>query len=249
MPSLFIKHIGIVLALAGSLSAGNDEATRILQSNSLPDFSTLILLKKDLNRLNSEPVVVSNPSSCVIPFVRAGNLILIKAKVDTTEGNFILDTGAPNLVLNMTYFRNYPSSNNSSDQEQGGVTGSVAAVNPTSIDSLSFGSVKYFKMEADRINLGHIENSKGVKILGLLGTKLFKQFELIIDYEKSLIYLHLIGKKESASYKSEFLKDTATYTAVPIDIVEDKIVAHAEMAGKKLRFVIDSGAESNVLDS
>jgi hypothetical protein len=32
------------------------------------------------------------PLHCVIPFTRAGNLIVVKAKVDTTEGNFILDT-------------------------------------------------------------------------------------------------------------------------------------------------------------
>src|SRR5689334_18413774 len=45
--------------------------------------------------------------SCVLPFSRAGNLILIRAKADSTEGNFILDTGSPTLVLNITYFRHY----------------------------------------------------------------------------------------------------------------------------------------------
>src|SRR5215207_700895 len=52
--------------------------------------------------------LLSDSSSCIIPFNRVGNLIVIKAKVDTTEGNFILDTGAPHLVLNLTYFRDYP---------------------------------------------------------------------------------------------------------------------------------------------
>src|SRR5678809_194712 len=51
--------------------------------------------------------LANDDNSCVIPFNRVGNLIVLKAKADTTEGNFILDTGAPGLVLNLTYFRNY----------------------------------------------------------------------------------------------------------------------------------------------
>ena len=38
----------------------------------------------------------------VIPLKRAQNLLLVEAKVDSIEGNFILDTGAPYLVLNKT---------------------------------------------------------------------------------------------------------------------------------------------------
>ena len=56
-----------------------------------------------------EKILLANDSSsCIIPFSRAGNLIVVKAKADTIEGNFILDTGAPNLVLNIIYFRDNP---------------------------------------------------------------------------------------------------------------------------------------------
>ncbi len=79
--------------------------------------------------------------------------------------------------------------------------------------------------------------------------QLFKQFEMIIDYEKGLIYLHLILKKEGSVYKSEILKDTSGYTTVPVKIIENKIFMNTYMSGKKLKFIIDTGAESNVLDS
>ncbi|HET6995502.1 MAG TPA: pepsin/retropepsin-like aspartic protease family protein, partial [Chitinophagaceae bacterium] len=197
--------------------------------------------------LDREPVVTSDSPSCVIPFNRVGNLIVIKARVDTIEGNFILDTGAPKLILNMTYFRNYPST--SEDTEPGGITGSTSTANPTEVSTLSFGSIKYYRVEADRVNLGHIENSKGIKILGLLGMQLFKKFEMIIDYEKSLLYLHLINRKEASSYKHEMLNDTSAYNTFNITIMEDKLLVNGEMAGKKLIFVIDTGAESNILDS
>jgi hypothetical protein len=195
-----------------------------------------------------DPIVRSDSPSCIIPFSRAGNLIVIKARADTIEGNFILDTGAPKLVLNMTYFRDYPSTAET-QEGSGGITGSVGGSVPTEISKLSVGPIRYSRVEADRINLGHIENSKGLKIIGLLGMQLFKQFEMIIDYEKGLIYLHLITKKESRTYKSEMLKDTSTYSEFPIDIMENKLITYAHVGGKKLTFIIDSGAESNVLDS
>jgi hypothetical protein len=72
---------------------------------------------------------------------------------------------------------------------------------------------------------------------------------MIIDYEKSLIYLHLISRKERATYKNDMLLDTSAYSTVSIEIINNKIVARTVMAGKKIRFMIDYGAESNLLDS
>ena len=45
------------------------------------------------------------------------------------------------------------------------------------------------------------------------------------------------------------LEDISAYNTHPIEIYENKILAYLYIAGKKLRFVIDTGAESNVLDS
>jgi hypothetical protein len=196
--------------------------------------------------ISFDPIVSSDSSSCVIPFTRVGNLILIQAKADTATGYFVLDTGAPGLVLNITYFRRYPTSN---PVESGGVTGAVPMTLQTSIDSFHLGPLHYYHMDADLINLGHIENNKGVKILGLMGMHLFDRFEMIIDYNASVIYLHLIGKKESADYQSPQLHDSTTYTTIPIEIQEGKIIVYLYLKGKKLKFIIDSGAESNVLDS
>ena len=187
-------------------------------------------------------------NTMAIPFSRAGNLIVVKAKADTLEGNFILDTGAPYLVLNLTYFRDYPQ-RQVEQTEQTSMTGSSPTVARTTIRTFSFGKLDYSPVHADLANLGHIENSKGVKILGLLGMELFRQCELIIDYDRNLIYLHKIGRKESASYMHESLKDTSAYRIFPIDISDNRIMVNTVMAGKKLKFIIDCAAETNVLSS
>lgn len=192
--------------------------------------------------------LAEDADSCIIPFSRAGNLILIRAKADTTEGNFILDTGAPGLVLNITYFRDYPVTTDI-NEEQSGITGTVSAVKKTSVGKLIFDCVSSNAITADLVNLGHIENARGVRIFGLIGLSLLKRFEMIIDYENSMLYLYRLPKKNAAAFKSFLLKDASLYNTVPIEIWNNKIVTRTTLAGKKLRLIIDTGAESNVLDS
>lgn len=211
-------------------------------SNPYPDSGII------KNQHDRDPVIKTDSSDCVIPFSRAGNLIIIRARVDTTEGNFILDTGAPGLVLNIPYFRKYTSTGQS-DEIQGGVTGSVEDGGRVNIDSVSFGPVHYYRAEADRINLGHIENRRGIKIHGLLGMQLFKQFEMIIDYENNVIYLHHITKKDDKNYLHRLLKDTSSYIETAINFIENKLITYVYAEGKKLSFIVDSGAESNLIDS
>jgi len=215
-----------------------------------PKISSDSLQKK--NRISTVAELLqtfnTDADSCVIPFSRSGNLILVRARADTTEGNFILDTGAPGLVLNITYFRDYPATADI-NEEQNGIGGSVSSVKKTQVRWFNFNCVTTSAVAADLVNLGHIENSRGIKVFGLLGLSLFRKFEMIIDYENNLLYLYRTGKKKDGDSKCFLLRDTATYSTVPIEIINNKIVTRTTLAGKKLRLIIDTGAESNVLDS
>jgi hypothetical protein len=186
-------------------------------------------------------------TTCILPFTRAGNLILLRATADTIAGNFILDTGAPGLVLNLTYFRQYPTT--TEDGEQTNITGGHAPILRTTVAHFSFGTLLYDHVEANLANLGPIENGKGVKILGLLGMDLLMRCEMIIDYQKNLIYLHRIGRRESSSYQSVHLKEPASFTTVPIELTDNRIITRIALGGKNLRFILDCGAESTILDS
>ena len=188
----------------------------------------------------------ADSTSATIPFSRAGNLILVQGRADTTEGNFILDTGCPSLVLNITYFRNYPLKE--TVEERSGITGAEFTAEQTSVAEFSLAGFKYYKIAADLANLGNIENTKGVKILGLLGVELLKQFEMIIDFEYNLIHLRLVRRKDAFAY-STMLADTSAYDIIPFDLVENRIMLSSVMGGKKLRLILDSGAETNLLDS
>lgn len=187
-------------------------------------------------------------SSFVIPFSRAGNLMLIRAKADSTEGNFILDTGCPGLVLNVTYFRSYTPVADPNSESQG-MTGTATATERIMIQDFHFGTIKEFNISGNLANLGAIENSKGIKVLGLIGMQFLTNCEVIIDYENNLIYFHVINRKESGTYQHKMLSDTAAYYTIPFELTESRIIVRTTMEGKKLRFMIDCAAETNVLNS
>jgi len=210
------------------------------------------LLKKPVVEKISFPELKEAPgshdsSSFVLPFSRAGNLMIIKAKADSTEGNFILDTGCPGLVLNITYFRNYQSITDPNAETEG-INGAVAT-EQVSVHDFHFGTIQQYNVKADLANLGNIENSKGIKVLGLIGLDFLKDCELIIDYQSNLMYFHVMNKKESGSYKNQLLNDTSAYYTLPFEISDNKMIVKTTMEGKKLRFVIDCAAETNILDS
>ena len=205
----------------------------------LPSLGVAIELNAEFTRPDSTTFTVS--------FSRVGNLILVQGRADSIAGNFILDTGCPHLVLNVTYFRHYATTYDH-QADNAGMTGTVAGVAQATIRSFRFGTMNYYQLEADLVNLGHIENRKGVKILGLLGMRFLAQFEMIIDYENNLIYFHKTTRKGNG-YKHAWLEDPSKYRTVPFELIDDRIILKTEMGGKKIRLIIDSGSETNILDS
>lgn len=182
----------------------------------------------------------------VIPIKRAQNLLMIEATVDSVTGNFILDTGAPYLVLNRTYFRKGKSKESA---QAGGITGSMRLVTQTTIERLSIQDLAYRSLQADLVNLGHIEDNKGVKILGLLGASLFDDLEMEIDVHKNVLYLHKITKSGDRMAASTSMPALKPDLQVPIEEINNIIFINARIGDSKLRYCLDTGAEINVLSN
>lgn len=180
-----------------------------------------------------------------IPLKRVNNLFLIEARIDSLEGNFIFDTGAPKLVLNKTYFRNWKLSTGSTAY---GIAGANTQIFHQAIDSLIIDELYFTDLDADVVNLGHIETAKGVKILGLLGANLFTDMEMVIDERNSKLILYKLDKEGERIFKDD-ADSLVPDIDIAIEIYNDIIFLNGESGGKKLRFCFDSGAEVNVLDN
>lgn len=168
---------------------------------------------------------------------------MIEANIDGQQGNLVFDTGASTLVLNETYFRSYVSFG---QHNSGGITGGVSNSERITANLLQVGSLQFKKMPANMANLGHIENRRGVKVLGLFGFELLRNYEIRIDYAFNQLRLYPIDKKGNLrnpihNFKPDYSPD--------IEEANNILFIKASIGGKLLRFCFDTGAETNVLST
>jgi len=185
-----------------------------------------------------------NADSVVIPLKRIGRLFLIDAKVGEETGNLVFDSGANGLVLNSTYFRNHIKSGGSTPT---GVTGAVGPVEQIFVKRIEFGGLSYKNITADVTNLGHIENRRGIKILGLVGFSMMRKLEIIIDAKNNQLKLFRIdnnGKSLNNSlteFKADYIQKIEGSTNI--------LFLKGKINGKTLNFCFDTGCETNVICS
>lgn len=184
----------------------------------------------------------SNQKTYILPIKRIQNLIVIEATVDSVSGNFVFDTGASYLVLNQTYFRKYRSIGR---VESGGVMGSTQAYR-TFVPQFQLQQLNYNKIEADVADLSSIENSKKVKILGLLGIQLFKDYAVAIDLFKNQLYIFELDRKGMRSEEQNRFRNS--YLKTNFSLTDHAILLDVRIADRNFRLAFDTGAEVNLLD-
>jgi hypothetical protein len=192
--------------------------------------------------INIDPEPYGDFKTITVPIKRAGNLIIVEAQLDTMEGNFVFDTGSPGLVLNETYFRN---AGHITEKESGGINGASHSFT-TVIRNLSILDLHYDRLTADVTDLSSIENSKGIKILGLLGTRLFAKLAITIDLFNNVLYIHKLDDKGeiAASERTFGQPDMKT----PFKLLNNVIFIKGSIADNNMWLTFDTGAECNLLD-
>jgi len=197
---------------------------------------------KNLFELNDQPL--GEFQSITIPLKRAGRLFLIEASIDDQVGNLIFDTGASGLVLNKTYFRKYIGFERSTG---GGVTGTFGKTTRIVVKRIDISSLYYEDVPADITDLGHIENRRGVKILGLFGINMIDNFEIVFDANNNELRLTRIDKQgDRISSNQPVIKFDFTQK---IEMRQNIMLIKAKIGDKTLNFCLDTGAESNVISS
>lgn len=183
------------------------------------------------------------PNSVIVPFTSIGGLIILKGRVNSDEGNFILDTGANGLVLNDFYF----TPDRSLASERGvGLSGKTSVLGALAVDSFHFDQLTFPNTAAQTINLQHLENRKRTKILGLIGYDILKDFEIMIDYRRRILTF-------SKTDKFGNIMTTLPHTINKVDSFLFKLGNHIpvitlKVQGKTKRMGIDTGAEYNLLN-
>lgn len=198
------------------------------------------------------PTLMGEWTRIVMPLKRSGNLLLIQGKIDSIQGDFILDTGAPYLILNATYFHNYSTGNATG---MSGVDGANAMVKRGYVNEVNFGELHYTKVDCDVVPLGQLENKVGSKILGLFGTNLFSDFKVYIDAQQGQMILY--RKNANNEFVEQPELDSLVFAKaskipelrIPFKWCDNKIFMPVEVGGVNMNWMFDTGAESNVIDA
>jgi len=178
-----------------------------------------------------------------IPFTLVGQLMVVEAKVDTVSGYFIVDTGSERLVINK---KHYPPGLQTLPVVSTGNTGFVQSVVGRNIDSLKMQLLVIKNLYAHFLDLGHIELKKNTRIAGILGYDVFKDFELFIDFPERRIVLFRLNKQGIRI-------DQQTRSGIPADSLNFVLKNHlihvvTEINHVKVKMILDSGAELNLID-
>lgn len=175
-----------------------------------------------------------------LSFKRVGSLLVVDGALKGELGAFIIDTGAPRLVLNATYFRQYGKVLQAGITG-GGLSGTVQELRYADIDSFYLGSLLYRNLEASIIDLSHLEDLRQIKILGLIGTSLLENHLLSIDFVNNNLTLSNLSKKSPSFEDADF--------STKFTLENQVIITKITLLDKKLNFCIDTGAELNVVSN
>jgi hypothetical protein len=190
-----------------------------------------------------DPAPTADFKTLIVPIKRAGNLIIVEATIDSLEGNFVLDTGAPYLVLNETYFRDSPRI---SDQDAAGINGASHGSFTTVVHNFNILDLQYSKLTADVTDLSSIENGRGIKILGLLGTRLFSKFAITVDLFRNVLYIQKLDNDGNIPESEKVFHDR--FMVSPFRFLNDIIYIKGSVNNNSLWFAFDTAAETNLLD-
>lgn len=176
----------------------------------------------------------------IIKLVQSNKLVLIEGEADGETGYFIFDTGAPGLVLNVAHFQDYWTDPKNTVT---GVNGEVHQARKRTTKELRLGAVNFHKQWADVIDLSHIERSRNIKILGLLGVNLFRGEKMEIDLKNRELRLIRINKDESPGFTPVVEK-----ILMPWQYHGNLITLKARINDRIYRIAFDTGSETLLMD-
>ncbi|MEM6803312.1 MAG: pepsin/retropepsin-like aspartic protease family protein [Bacteroidota bacterium] len=177
----------------------------------------------------------SRIESARIPFQNQEGILFVKARLNGQEQNFILDTGAPTLILNAAYVEE-----GIAGESAKGVSGETRT-QMAKVQSFDWMGIQADSFEVMSMDLSHLERVTGLPFAGLIGHALVKDYEILIDYEASELFLFSQGIGKYHQQIQPKKEAVFTYLAhIPI--------LKCMIGGKSFYLGIDTGASENLIN-
>jgi len=168
-----------------------------------------------------------------VPFSVIEGMILVEASRNQQNGNYIIDTGAPTLVINEK-----PTTDGY--RAGRGISESLLTAEVT-IKDFKWSGIHKTNMNAFKVDISHLEKVSGKKIEGIIGYDILKEVELLVDYQTQTLQLIPID-----NIKSVYQEPLAV---IPFTMQAHLPVIKVKIGKKKLRLALDTASESNILNA
>jgi hypothetical protein len=188
------------------------------------------------------PKIWSKDALTVLPIKMAGRLVFVEANVNGTKGLFMFDTGAENLMLNSKY---YETTNAISIQSEiMGFDGQAVYTSLVWTENILMGDLRLPNVRALLLDLSAMEKIKQMPIHGIIGHDLLKNTMWKLDFDR----------KELSLLFNTDPDPVWPFGAPPTDSIDLQFKGHlpyayVNLGGKRLRMVLDTGSERNLLQT
>ncbi|MDO5980342.1 retropepsin-like aspartic protease [Flavivirga spongiicola] len=180
-----------------------------------------------------------------IPFKLIDHLIVVEAELLNKKGSFIIDTGSETMILNKVHFPDFYEYQRK-NQETSGVIQSIDNSYERRIEAFALESLKLHDKDSDVIDISHIEKSKKIKLLGIIGYNILKDYEVFIDLHLNQITLTQVdrfGNKLNDDVYLEKIVDSLSF-----NLKNHTIIVNGTINNQKVKFGIDTAAEFNQIN-
>ncbi|WP_046757570.1 retropepsin-like aspartic protease [Kordia jejudonensis] len=180
-----------------------------------------------------------------IPFKVIDQLIVVEAEFLNQKGDFIIDTGSETLILNKNHFPKGQFLTKKRTKTTG-VTRIIDQPYERKLSEFILSTFSLKDKKSDVIDLSHIEKSKKMHLLGIIGYNILKDYEIFIDLylnQITLTKLDTHGNRLDTKVYAEELSDSLDF-----ELKKHTIVISGTINDKKVRFALDTGAEFNQLN-
>ncbi|MEO0789123.1 MAG: retropepsin-like aspartic protease [Bacteroidota bacterium] len=169
-----------------------------------------------------------------VDFELISNLIWFEAEIDGEKGRFILDTGAPTLLLN-----DWTGEGGNTVRGEA-ANGAQFSLQEGRVNSFQLGGIEQGKQRVLGLDLSGMESRAGHPLHGIMGFEQLRSYELMIDYEAGRF--ELLTKKQKRDRIEE------PVFSVPFRIVDHLPVIRLKVGQTTLHLALDSGSACNLID-
>ncbi len=182
------------------------------------------------------------PAKMTVPFTLKHKEIFVKAKLNGTEGDFLLDSGAPLLILNSAHLPK--GAGKQMGAIAAGVGGAAGDMSMVHMDSLNWYGLEIKNSDALANDFSHLEKQLKHKFLGLIGYEVFKDYEITFDYAHQVITL--VKTDDNGNCPGNMQPNGTAICTAPFEQIMHIPVISVNISGKDYRMGIDCGAAGNL---